>query len=1028
MCGNFGFLGKRVLEDGQELLPARVVEAFNQMGRETEIRGEQAGGGLTLARDKNNQITFVGEKVLNRKRNNLTQSLEDAFELVRHEATSKGTKPLESVVIGVWHYRYGTSSPPAILETHWHEWMPARNAIVWQIKDGEWIRSIKNVNHRITHNGDLDTFQIFGKQIDNANLGLWLERVLHTPNFTTGDSPKISGLMDLLITQGMWDASLKLAYQLEVAGSIEAAFGGRKPAKHAPNTAPSQQELSRWAEIYEEIWQKHNDAEILFHKEYLSHLEAQLLKASKDILPSQRSKEEQTAFVRAAIDAFLHNDLYRATRIFMSRAEGSFGLVTVSTLSEESLVLSSQGQPMTIGFNLPEAYMVYASEPAAVNSVLVGMPNSYRLDLDQEAGEVALVGTNSVTVYSMAEGRELLESELEKRSMPMQNNPYIQLPKVETQDPVASDIQEIPQVLKAIEATWLNPRSCNSQSAEHLLSLLIEKVKRFDEKREKMLRTGLANELEQSQIVDFLITGIENSLWVGERFAQDLKTLFPHLNIKTLSANRVLRQLQYDLQSLNLSKDSIVLMISQSGQTFPTLHATHALDNLYRAGAISGLFILTGELNSRMGFAIAQSYVKGAAFSRRIFTNGSGQRTAEPATLTAAAAHQTLTELLLYLAHRVRQVFPDSSPLGMTLTEESLAILETIKADFLDRSVALITGTTARGMRLKSPENRKLIRTGRKWALHVTEVPLAWAIHAVYVLVVLGWTIPFGYIIPITQMILLLILLGLFFPHDLISRILTLLHPVLTLADIGIAIFGPWLWTLGLRYLQRRQLLARTGKRVLVIGDVPWVHQLLESYVSKLFSLSYGVASLDIHGANPQDHMLHQFGHRVTRGTLVLLGVPDGRRSQIQRCDEDAAIMTGKQSDGVRNTGTGPEVVALGHNPAIARKGFSDAIILRSRTNALLKETVPLEQQAVIEALTEARFSSFERLLASYVLFWALAKQVASFPLLKYQHWKSQSRTRVATTAAPVSGMNLGACLSNQATKQGSVTKTIGNE
>ncbi|MEH2310146.1 MAG: hypothetical protein V7K18_11815 [Nostoc sp.] len=46
-------------------------------------------------------------------------------------------------------------------------------------------------------------------------------------------------------------------------------------------------------------------------------------------------------------------------------------------------------------------------------------------------------------------------------------------------------------------------------------------------------------------------------------------------------------------------------------------------------------------------------------------------------------------------------------------------------------------------------------------------------------------------------------------------------------------------------------LLARTGKRTLVIGDVPWVHQLLTAYVSKLFSLSYGIASLEVHGANP---------------------------------------------------------------------------------------------------------------------------------------------------------------------------------
>jgi hypothetical protein len=55
------------------------------------------------------------------------------------------------------------------------------------------------------------------------------------------------------------------------------------------------------------------------------------------------------------------------------------------------------------------------------------------------------------------------------------------------------------------------------------------------------------------------------------------------------------------------------------------------------------------------------------------------------------------------------------------------------------------------------------------------------------------------------------------------------------LDDIIIYIFGPWFWTLGLRWLQGRPLLARTGKRTLVLGDTPWVSSTLENYVSKLF-------------------------------------------------------------------------------------------------------------------------------------------------------------------------------------------------
>ena len=1005
MCGNFGFLGKRLPEDNPALLPARVVEIFSQMGRETEIRGEQAGGGLVLASNKANQVVLVGKKVLNQKRGNLTQSLETAFAPVRRKAVSEGAKPLESVVTGAWHYRYGTSSPPAILETHWHEWMPAREVTVWQAENDKWVCSQRNVNHRITHNGDFDAWRIFGKLVDNATLGLWLERVLHTPNSTNGDSPKIAGMMDLLITQGMWDASVRLAYQLEVAESIEAAFGEQEPTRKAPNTAPSQQALCNWAEIFEEAWQKHNDQRDSGATNHFSCFETLVFRElSKDILFSQWTDKKQIAFVTTAVDAFLRNDPFRATQLFISRATGSFGLVTVSTLSQDSLVLSAQGQPMAIGFNLPQQYMVYASEPGAVNTVLVEQPESYRLDLDQKSGEVALVGANNIAIYSMADSRELLASELGKRWIPMQGNPYIQRSSTQAKDPVASDIREIPQVLKAIETLWRSSCSFNRQSAEHLAELLIEKVKHFNEKREKLVKAGLGSELGQLHTVDFLITGIENSLWLGERFAQDLTTIFPLLNVKTLSANQVLRQLKHDSQSLQLGKDSIVFAISQSGQTFPTLQAISAFGKLHQEGVIGGLFILTGELNSLMGSAIAQSYFLGATFSRRIFINGSGRRTAEPATVSVAATQQTLTEILFHLAKRIREAFPDSSPLGMTLTSESLATLETIKLDFLNRSTASITGMTARGAAIKSPEHKKLIRSGRKWAGHITESPLAWGIHALYVLVVLGWAIPYGSVLPVTQTILQGILLATGLSSQLF--LLGLAAPALILADIGIAIFGPWLWTVGLRCLQGRPPLARLGKRTLVIGDVPWVNQLLRAYVSKLFSLSCGIASLEVQGADPQDHMLHEFGHRIVRGTLVFLGVPDGRRGCMQKNDEDAVIMTGKQADGVRNIGVGPEIVALGHNPAIAQKGFRQAIVLDSKPN-FLEETVPAAQLAVIEELRESRFSSFERLLASYVLFWALAKRVATFPFLRYPHWKSQSRTRIATTAAPVSGINL---------------------
>ncbi len=62
--------------------------------------------------------------------------------------------------------------------------------------------------------------------------------------------------------------------------------------------------------------------------------------------------------------------------------------------------------------------------------------------------------------------------------------------------------------------------------------------------------------------------------------------------------------------------------------------------------------------------------------------------------------------------------------------------------------------------------------------------------------------------------------------------------------------------------VQGRPLLARLGRRTVLILDIPYVHQLLEAYVSKLLALSYAVASVDVHSADPTDHFVHCFTHR----------------------------------------------------------------------------------------------------------------------------------------------------------------------
>lgn len=497
------------------------------------------------------------------------------------------------------------------------------------------------------------------------------------------------------------------------------------------------------------------------------------------------------------------------------------------------------------------------------------------------------------------------------------------------------------------------------------------------------------------------MTGVENSLWLGEQFVRDLSALMPLLTVRALSANGVLKALQNDIESLALARQSIVLVLSHSGRTFPSLQVMEACDLLVRRGVIREFFILIGEPESLLGSPILASEVPGEPFSRRLFTTGAGRRRAEPATATVAGMHQTLTELLFCLSRQLLQAFPDERqrPLGMRLSRDELRLLENLDNHHFLQESREILGVDAQGRRRPTTISRQLERGGRGWAQHVLETPIAWAIHSFYILITVG----FG--IPLVQTLLKGLSPAAFLsPGSLGEGVIA--GGALT-ADIALYIFGPWLWTLALRWGQGRPLLARTGRRSLVVGETAWVRPLLTNYISKLFSLSYGIASVDVQGGDAGDHLLHTHAHRLVRGTLLFLGIPDGRCGTLQRAEANAVLLAARQSDGIRHWGTGPEIVAVGSEASIRNGPFRMALVLPSRIHQACADGRLPSSSTVLEAIRESRFGGFRRLLASYMFFWVMARDVGRLPVLRFKWWRSQSRTRVMTTAAPVSAARL---------------------
>lgn len=160
--------------------------------------------------------------------------------------------------------------------------------------------------------------------------------------------------------------------------------------------------------------------------------------------------------------------------------------------------------------------------------------------------------------------------------------------------------------------------------------------------------------------------GVEASLWVAEQFAADLRSIFPQLNVLTVSANKLLG-LADDapgkvffpgtdaIAKRRIDGHTCALLISQSGQTFATLHATRKVASLVG----ERMFLLTGCFNSKMEVAMKEDYqLRGMPYGKnRVFNNYSGYRPAEPTSAAIVATHHTLTRLLLHLVVATRKSY-----------------------------------------------------------------------------------------------------------------------------------------------------------------------------------------------------------------------------------------------------------------------------------------------------------------------------------------------------------------------------------
>ncbi|CAE7706632.1 unnamed protein product [Symbiodinium pilosum] len=457
------------------------------------------------------------------------------------------------------------------------------------------------------------------------------------------------------------------------------------------------------------------------------------------------------------------------------------------------------------------------------------------------------------------------------RLVPIEDNPWVQqLPK-SLKDPVGADIVDIPGSVANIQVDFWGEGRPHRATARALGEAGPVTVL-----RSRLERKGSGQLAAES--VDLLVTGCEVSLWAGEQFAADLRTCFQKLVVKTASANKILGMFgqQFPMaqtgQEIGESwdlQDCIVLIVSQSGGTFAPL----ALSNLLQT-VTPHIFAVTSEWDTPIGRQLRQ--LKG--MQGRVFSTEIGLRPAEPCSLSVVATHQMLTQILIYVASKIVSDRKLSMAAGSKIKRMDLAELE--KNNRLNiRALRSIVGREE-----DHHIARELRAQGRQWAQHVLEVPRAWMLSALYIFI----TVVYGSA-PMTSC------------TQASMRGFSLEKELIYLAkilDAAIYAFLPQIMILFIRLVQQRPLLHRMTTRTVVIGDVPWVAQSAEAFLSKLMACTYSATGLAVFSANPADHLVHD---------------PSGGAWDTS-CLR-SVCMAVNQASSIQSLGATCESITIGHNP-----------------------------------------------------------------------------------------------------------------
>ena len=988
-CGNLVVLGKVNAQSTER----SHFERERRMWWQIVVRGSQSGGQFLLTKKG-----FVGWKGLNPKRAKLPQTVGRGFYFAKVWARIRGARDLDGIHQTHSHVRFATGGSSTQNSSQPMSWRDAHSVTVWEIDGGKITQAQRIQHHLFSFNGDIDGWvrrkgdpahplrlfdtawsgpelqRLLTKILGASPVGSGRDRLIHT------DTILGAGFQELLLTQGRWDASFRMAYALVVAEKPDDVDVVLRDKTVCEFNGEAEVVWNLWlnengvtgagcktlADLYEKASEKLPGLILALEVQSLS------MRGLKDRL----DHEKRSNLIRTCVLGFFLNDLREACRSFAEYANGTYGLVMQSSLYPGEVSLVSFKQPIYIGMHASEDpeedYLVVASEAA---SVLVagepgprGCPKRPAYLYWMRDGEQAHLRLNpgsarSIITFRDGFGPEASETvqilnpaNLDRWTRQSEkeggrgwvslddNNPYFHEGRSssEAADPVREGLDKISAVFDSIQRDWDAPTSFNRRTAEAFCNFLLIQARHTETDSKK------AQGPSKNARLDLLVLGAGESLVLGAAFVEDLQQLFPKLHLKAMDS----KTFAIDPEGLPVGSDTLILGVSHSGQYFNTLDDVKFLQAAHRLGCVGPVFVLTGQMATLMGQAVGQSFKSEAPFGERIFTDGVGWRLEEPHGLTTSAAHFTLSQLLLQLAERAASE-PSSDDGRLGVSADDIRFLRSRLME-TPRQAEELTGRNIKYFRLESPVHAALHREGRWLSWFLLEPLMVSVLSAIHLGVVFAWGTN-----PVVASVAAL-------PEGMRNGVSPVFWSCVAVYGQAVYFFlmAPIVIALLLRAVMRRPLTDRFTGRNLYIAERGWVAFLVESFVRRLFALGYGFSGFqDPKAGDPAAGFIDEVAPSITRGDILVNGVS---------ADPTLRATVGMVSTQLRG---GP---SLGQSAYAIGIGQEESA--RSKFHKFVSVGGAADSATVIgkaaRRIDESRIASLYRLIGHYVMFHALASRV----------------------------------------------------